>query len=225
MTNWLLLHGTPLTPSVWDNVIPALAERGSVTAPALVPPAEPVAHLQHAFARDIVAQTTAPRHVVGHSFGGQVAIEIALQRPELVASVTLLCTRDTPYPAFAALAADVRSGAVDIDSALRRWFSPADLAADGSVVRYVRETLANADRQAWSQALTAIATFDVSARLGAITCPVTLIAAEHDSVSDPQTMAAMAHRLPHCHLRVLDDAWHMSVFTDPARLVALLTTG
>jgi hypothetical protein len=63
-------------------------------------------------------------------------------------------------------------------------------AADGSVVRYARKTLASADRLAWARGLSA--------------------------------MAAMAARLAHSELRVIDDAWHMSVFTDPARLVSLL---
>jgi 3-oxoadipate enol-lactonase len=226
VTNWLLLHGTPLTPSVWDDVIPALAERGDVAAPALVPAAGPAAGVHRAIARRIVTaevDASPPWHVVGHSFGGQVALEIALQRPELVSSLTLLCTRDTPYPGFAALAADVEKGSVDTDSSLHRWFSPAELAADGSVVRYARDTLATADRRAWSRALSAISVFDVSAGIAAVTCPVLLVAADHDSVSDPQTMAGMAGRLPHSQMRVLDDAWHMSVFTDPTRLVALMT--
>jgi len=38
-------------------------------------------------------------------------------------------------------------------------------------------------------------------------------------------MTEMAARLPRCQLRMLDDAWHMSVFTDLARLVALMTAG
>jgi hypothetical protein len=37
VSNWLLLHGTPLTPSVWDGVIPLLAGHGEVPAPAVVP--------------------------------------------------------------------------------------------------------------------------------------------------------------------------------------------
>ena len=147
---------------------------------------------------------------------------MGLQRPELVTSLTLLCTRDTPYPPFAAVAADVMRGTVDIDGSLQRWFSPADLAADGSVVRYARDTLAAADRPAWARALSAISVFDVSASVHAITCPVVVVSAGHDHVSDPPAMAAMAARLTRGELRVLDDAWHMSVFTAPVRLAGLM---
>jgi 3-oxoadipate enol-lactonase len=226
VTNWLLLHGTPLTPSVWDGVVPLLAGRGEVIAPPVVPGAGPAAGLHRALAEQLAADvmdSPSRWHVVGHSFGGQIALELAMQRPELVDSLTLLCTRDTPYPPFAAAAAGILGGTVDVDGALQRWFSPDELAVDGPVVRYARDTVATADHRAWSRALSAISVFDVSAAVGAIQCPVTVVAAGHDEVSDPSSMADVAARLPQSSLTVLKNAWHMSVFTDPDRLAALMT--
>jgi 3-oxoadipate enol-lactonase len=226
VNNWLLLHGTPLTPLIWDGVIPLLARHGDVAAPALVPGLGPANGAQRALARQLGAASVdapPPWNVVGHSFGGQVALEMALQRPELVASLTLLCTRDTPYPSFAAAAADVLSGTVDVDGSLQRWFSPAELAADDAIVRYARATIGAADRRAWARALSAISVFDVSAETNAITCPVLVVSAGHDRVSDPPAMAAMTARLPNAELKVLEDAWHMSMFCDAARLAHLLS--
>ena len=80
--------------------------------------------------------------MVGHSFGGQVALELAIRRPELVSRLTLLCTRDTPFPAFDAAAAAVEAGTVDVDDTLGRWFSADELRNDGPVVRYAREAVA-----------------------------------------------------------------------------------
>jgi 3-oxoadipate enol-lactonase len=226
VTDWLLLHGTPLTPAVWDGVIELLTGCGEVAAPAVVPGSGPAAVVQRSLAQGLATGdgigVPPPWNVVGHSFGGQVAVEMALQRPEVVASLTLLCTRDTPYPPFAAAAADVTGGVVDVEGSLQRWFSPAELAADGSVVRYARDTLLTADRVVWARALSAISVFDASAAVHAITCPVTLVAAGHDRVSDPPAMADMAARLTDGELRVLDDAWHMSVFTDPVGLAQLI---
>ena len=70
---WLLLHGTPLTPQVWDEVGALLATTRPVVAPALPP------GIQTDSARRLLASledTHSPLHVVGHSFGGQVAIEV-----------------------------------------------------------------------------------------------------------------------------------------------------
>ena len=91
-------------------------------------------------------------------------------------------------------------------------------------MRYARDTIATADRPASARALASISVFDVPAATSAITCPALVVAAGHDEVSNPQAMADMAARLPSGDLRVLDDAWHMSVFTDPARLARLITS-
>ena len=62
--------------------------------------------------------------------------------------MTLLCSRDTPFPAFAAAAAGLRSVApVDAGAALSRWFTPAELDRDGPVIRYARRCLEQADRR------------------------------------------------------------------------------
>jgi pimeloyl-ACP methyl ester carboxylesterase len=224
VTSWLLLHGTPLTPAVWDGVRPLLGD--VVTTPVVTPADEPSASVeQRAIARRLSAGRAGsgpPWHVVGHSFGGQVALELAVQSPQLVSELTLLCTRDTPYPPFAAAASDVVGESLDADRTLRRWFGPDELRANGSVVQYARSTFGRADRTAWTRALSKIAAFDCSAQTSSIRCPTTVVAAAHDQVSTPEAMCAMSSRLRDARFVVLEDAWHMSIFTDPTRLAALL---
>ena len=131
---WVLLHGTPLTPRVWDEVGAILAMSRPVVAPALPRPGT-----QAEIAGRVLASledTRAPLHVVGHSFGGQVAIEVALAAPLRLASLTILCSRATPFPAFAASAESLRRGdPLDLPGSLARWFLPDELAADGPIVR------------------------------------------------------------------------------------------
>jgi 3-oxoadipate enol-lactonase len=222
LTNWLLLHGTPLTPAVWDGVIPLL---GAAAAPSVIHSDRTGPHLQAGIAAELAARSHAvppPWHVVGHSFGGQVALELAIQRPDRVSALTLLCTRDTPYPPFGPGAEAVAHDRVDIDRVLRRWFGPKELADDGFIVRYARRTLLNADRVCWAAALAAISTFDCSTATPSIKCPTLVLAAEHDDVCDPPTVTAMHGRLAGSELVVINDASHMSVFTDPDRLARLL---
>lgn len=218
---WLLLHGTPLTPAVWDGVTAFLARSGPVACPAVTPDGD-ARDAQHALAARLAAGAVPPAgrlHVVGHSFGGQVALDLALLGPRRLATLTLLCSRDTPFPAFAAAAARLRGGdRVDIDAALGRWFTPAELGRDGPVVSYARRCLQRADRRSWAAALDAIARYDRAGRTASIRVPATLIAAELDQVSTPAAMSAMAGRLPRATLQVLPGAAHMTPFTDPAAL-------
>lgn len=163
---------------MWGAVLPVLEQQGIAVAPAVVADS-PGPNLQRHIASRIATQhADGPWHVVGHSFGGQVALELAVRRPDLVSALTLMCTRDTPYPGFAAAADDVAAGAMDRDVSLRRWFSPGELAADGPAVRYARAALRDADLPSWAEALRAIATFDCSPETSSITCPTHIVAAE-----------------------------------------------
>jgi pimeloyl-ACP methyl ester carboxylesterase len=222
---WVLLHGTPLSPAVWDGVSAHLSPRGRVLCPPVAPAGD---------ARDAAAELAAwlasadsglpgQMHLAGHSFGGQVALDLALLAPGRVRTLTLICTRDTPFPGFAAAAAALRRGdAVDPEAALGRWFTGAELKDGGPVVRYARSRIEQADRPSWAAALEAIAHYDRSRRVQAIRAPVTLLAAELDQVSTPDAMAALAGRLPQGSLTVLAGAAHMSPFTDPAALAELI---
>ena len=222
---WLLLHGTPLTPAVWEDVAAYLTQSGAVWCPSISPPAG-TPDAQGAVAAPLAAeaaQRSGRLHVVGHSFGGQVALDFALLIPRRIATLTLLCSRDTPFPAFAAAAARLRSGApVDADTALSRWFTPAELDQDGPVVSYARRCVQQADHRSWAAALDAIAVYDRAGRTASIQAPTTLIAAGLDQVSTPAAMSALADRLPKATLQILPGAAHMTPFTDPAALAQLI---
>jgi pimeloyl-ACP methyl ester carboxylesterase len=223
--SWVFLHGTPLTPAVWDGVAAHLRPRGHVLCPVAAPAGDAGDAPADLAARLASSQAGLPdrMHMVGHSFGGQVALDFALLAPARVRALTLICSRDTPFPAFAATAAALRRGdPVDPDAALGRWFTAAELRDDSPVVRYARRCLQQADRRSWAAALEAIAGYDRSDRVAAIGVPVMLIAAELDPVSTPAAMAALAGRLPQASLTVLPGAAHMSPFIDPAALVRLI---
>jgi pimeloyl-ACP methyl ester carboxylesterase len=218
---WMLLHGTPLAPAIWGPAAehldgPVAVPDCTVTPAGPNPQATTAARLAEGISGDI--------DLVGHSFGGQTALELALLIPERVRSLTVLCSRDTPVPAFAAVAAAVRAGTgPTVEATLRRWFAPEELAAGGPVGDEVRAELATASVPDWAAALDAIARYDSSARTPGLRMPVTLVAAGGDAVSTPDAMRALQSRIPHADL-IVHDAWHhLSPFLDPAALAALLT--
>ena len=219
---WLLLHGTPLTPRVWDEVGALLATSRPVVAPALPQSGAPTSGAQTDIAREVLASledADGPLHVVGHSFGGQVAIEVALAAPRRLGSLTILCSRASPFPAFTANAESLRRGdPLDVQGALARWFLPDELAADGPVVRFARACITGADRARWADDLQAIADYDRIGDLGRIDAPTKLIASELDRVGTPDEMRAMAGAIAGAEFVMVPHASHMSQFLDPAAL-------
>jgi 3-oxoadipate enol-lactonase len=228
----VLLHGTPFDLRAWDPLVGALAgrcrtvrfdARGHGVATA-VPPGD-YAQL----ASDAVAVMDrldiADAHVVGHSWGGQTAQQVALDLPERVNRLSLICTRAAPFPAFDAVAAGLRDGTADKEASLARWFTPDELARPGQVVDAVRAWLRDADPQRWAEALEMIAVFDVLDRLHRVAVPTDVVAAEHDGVAVPDHMAEMAAALVDASLTVVPGTRHLLPLQHPDVVARILTDG
>ena len=94
----LLLHGLAGSSRMWSSVMPELAERYDVIAPDLLghgESAKPVGDYSlGAFAsglRDLLRQLDVPSAtIVGHSFGGGIAMQLAYQHPELCDRLVLV---------------------------------------------------------------------------------------------------------------------------------------
>ncbi len=139
-------------------------------------------------------------------------------------TLSILCSRDTPFPAFGPLADAVEAGGgPDVAAGIARWFQPAEIAADGRAVHFARDALAaaRARPEDWARALRAIAAYDRAAATPRLTMPVFLLAQSRDGVSTPAAMEELARRLPRSVLQVGTGA-HMSPFADPAQLARLL---
>lgn len=94
----LLIHGLAGSSKTWDAVIPAIAERYDVVAPDLLGHGESAKprgdYSLGAFAsglRDFLAMLEIDSvTIVGHSFGGGVAMQLAYQHPHLVDRLVLV---------------------------------------------------------------------------------------------------------------------------------------
>jgi pimeloyl-ACP methyl ester carboxylesterase len=223
---WVLLHGTPLGPGVWAGLSRLLREQRPVHAPVAAP-RDGDRHPQADVAARLAAELPAVADswdVVGHSFGGQVAIDLALAAPDRVATVSIICSRDTPFAPFAHTATKLRNGEpIDVEGTLDRWFRPEERQSGHRLVSYAHDCLTNADRSVWATALDGIAAFDRSDSVDRINAPALLICAELDPVSDPAAMAALHDRLPNAQLHVIPGAAHMSPLLASARLADELT--
>jgi 3-oxoadipate enol-lactonase len=168
-----------------------------------------------------------PAAIVGFSFGGMVAQELALRHPGRVRALVIAACAST-------FAADVRPliaarGAVAlqegmaavVEPTLARWFSPSFRASGGDAPTRAR-LLAN-DVHGWAAAWTAMAGLDTAPRLHEIAAPTLCLAAEQDLSAPPPILEAIAARIPGARLEVLPDAPHMLFIEQPAAVAAALS--
>ena len=225
----VLLHGTPFDVRAWQPVVDALDgsrrairfdARGHGSAVDV-----PVAHYGR-LAEDVVAvldRLDLPdAHVVGHSWGGQIAQQVALDHPERVHRLSLVCTRAAPFPAFATTAQGLRDGTADVEASLARWFTPDELAEPSGLAATVRAWLHAADPLRWADALDMISTFDVLAELSRIGVPTDVVAAEHDGVAVPEHMAEIAEAVPNASFRTIAGAGHLAPLQQPEEMVRMV---
>jgi 3-oxoadipate enol-lactonase len=233
----VLLHGAPFTPEVWDDVRAQLTD-APVYCPDVTPDvlpsastptplrSEPTTNALVERLRATLTPDPARFHLVGHAFGGQVAIDLASAAPDRVSRITLLCSRDTPFPRFSATAVSLRSGIRPPPGpTLARWFRPGELATNGPVVQYARRRLERASLEPWAVALESIAGYERPMALANLGIPVMLIACEFDAVASPATMREMADRIPGATFQQLTGAARLSPFLHPRALAGLLRGG
>ena len=154
--------------------------------------------------------------VVGHSFGGRVAVQLAAHRPERVAALVLTGAPVVRRPAAPATKASpafragrflYRRGLLGEATMerLRRRYGSADYAKAQGVMRKV---------------LVRVVAETYEEELGAITCPVELVWGDDDA-DVPVTVAQAASALvADANLTVLPGAGHLTPLTAPDALRA-----
>ena len=167
-------------------------------------------------------------HVLGTSLGGFVAQELALERPDLVDRLVLVCTSYGgvgPEPiSFQALGRMLGWGSLSAEDAVRRDLETAtsDAYRASNPEEFdlvVRWRLADSSSLSdYSQQVMAGARFDASRVVGDITSPTLVIHGAEDRYVPIANAATLAEAIPDARLRVLDDARHL-VFIEKAEEV------
>ena len=162
-----------------------------------------------------------PIPVMGVSFGGMVAQELAIRYPARIQSLVLACTSSggaggASYPLHELadlepddrLARQLVAGDVRRDESWRaqnpdRWQRLLDIA--GNAARADRD-LEGAARQ-----LAARAQHDTAQRLAQIDAPVLVAGGEHDGIAPPANLEAIATRIPQAQLKLFDGGHYFLV--------------
>ena len=155
--------------------------------------------------------------VLGHSFGGRVAVHLAARRPDQIAGLVLsgaplyrpAGARSKPRLRFRMARGLAARGVIGQErmEALRQRYGSDDYRAASGVMRDILvRTLAE----------------DYAAAIAAVRCPVELVWGDHDTAAPLATAEQLQRELPDAHLVVCPGAGHLTPLTAPGELRAAI---
>ena len=154
-------------------------------------------------------------HVYGHSFGGQVGLELALAHPERVRTLILGATRLGEEPTTAA-----RERA-PLGRPWELLYSRAFLEARPDEVSADREALVHRHDGERRQAAASRA-WDPGDRPSALAVPVLVVHGTEDRLVDPASGRRLAGAIPGAELALLEGAGHAYGSEVPERAAAIV---
>ncbi|HET8958193.1 MAG TPA: alpha/beta hydrolase [Microcella sp.] len=199
------LHGWGRDGTDFETVLSGL-DAVSIHLPGFGPaPAPDTAWSTEQYA-ELVAEAIAPHApvtIVGHSFGGRVAVRLAARHPELVRGMVITgaplvrLTAAAPPPLSFRVAKWANARGILSDQrmeALRRQRGSADYRAAQGVMRDVLVTAVSEN-------------YDDD--LAAISCPVRMVWGANDTAAPTDAGRAASERIPGARFRVVDGAAHL----------------
>jgi pimeloyl-ACP methyl ester carboxylesterase len=219
----LALHGWGRTHGDFDAVI---AGAGEAPLPAIAldlpgfgaspPPPEAWGAASYAEAVGaVLADMGSPVVVLGHSFGGRVALHLAVQRPDLVGALVLTGVpllhahdrRSRIAPAYRFVRRLHRLGVISEDrmEAARQRYGSADYKAAQGIMRQVHVRSVNETYEE---------------QLDAVRCPVHLVWGSDDTATPLEMVERAAARLADGDLTVFPGVGHLTPLLIPAELRA-----
>nr|WP_245994527.1 alpha/beta fold hydrolase [Nocardioides immobilis] len=174
----------------------------------------------------VLAQLDETFYYAGDSVGGAVGLQLMLDAPERVRSAVLLCTGariGTPAGWLERIEQVSRHGtAALVEASTRRWFGPGFVNREPERAARLLDALRAAHDGGYVAVCTALARFDVRARLGEIATPVLAVAGSADSVTPTECLGDIADGVQNGRLVVLDGVAHLAPAEDPPGVADLI---
>ncbi|WP_262851470.1 bifunctional 3-oxoadipate enol-lactonase/4-carboxymuconolactone decarboxylase PcaDC [Mumia quercus] len=162
----------------------------------------------------------------GDSVGGAVGLQLALDAPDAVRWMVLLCTgaQIGDETMWRERAATVRASGTPsmVSGSAQRWFADGFLERRPDVGAALLHVLQGADAEGYAQVCEALAAFDVRERLAEVSVPVLAVAGAHDVATPPVKLEEIAHGVPDARLLVLPEAAHLAPAECPAEVASAI---
>lgn len=228
----LLLHGANADRHQYDVFRPLLGEgiraiavdqRDSPDSPCAPSPYTSIDHAAD-LAAVIAALGLGKVHVMGASYGGIVAMTLAIHHPGTVKSLILGATA----PSAAHFnAVDMTAARAQGAEALERFMletvvSPDAIDSDAELVAETRAALRIRSPESLARRMAAVAGHDVVGRLGEITAPTLILQGDEDPLVDARVGAEMAERIPGAVFQLLRGSRHGITFQNRDRTAGLV---
>ena len=228
----LLIHSLLTELTVFDMVLPRLAEKRRVTRINLPgfgasPPLElttVAAHADHVArvmdALDLPRDTT----VFGNGFGAFVALELAIRHGarfgKLVVADTLAAFPEPARAPFRGMAAKVTSEGMKavLDTAIGRMFPPAFAAQHPDVIAARKAALGAVDAGCFARACLALASLDLNGSAPGIRNSTLVLCGALDQTTPPALARELAQKIPGARYEEIPGSGHCPMLEQPAKL-------
>lgn len=225
----VLIHGVGHDLTYWDRQIEALGQSYNVVAFDLPghgrstgkPNDWSFEYTTSLLAELVEHVSTAPVHVVGISFGSMIAQPLALARPDLLRSLTLIGTAsgfsEEARGALRERAQTIRSQgmAAVVESSLERWFTQETRSQRPDIMDRLTKTMLGDDPAHQAAIWELIASLNVRERLRELRCPTLVLVGEKDASTPPAVAKDVAAAILKAELQVLSKTAHIVTVEAP----------
>ncbi len=171
---------------------------------------------------DILSRAPARFALVGTSYGGNLAMEVALAAPERVTALWLMgCNPGPPQAGGPDLAGGLEATPDAVFDMLAGLVVPKKAAAEATIFKAMAQRVGGPAGAAQARALGVRR--EVASRLGALTMPALVLWGEQDALVPVAVGRALAAALPLAQFEVLQGCGHLPTLERPAESAAMFT--
>ena len=167
-----------------------------------------------------------PMFFAGLSISGATALHLALEHPDDLSGVAVLCSAakvGEPERWLERAHQVEESGTQQlVEETEQRWFTPNFRAQHRGTVDTIMESLADTDDHSYAALCRALAVHDVRGDMADIRMPVLVIAGGRDGSTPIESVELVAETVPEAELHVLPEAAHQITVACPGDVATLL---